>query len=203
MGSPETFPVAFTMFVPLLISMALGVTRAGIEIPRDNCRWLTAPDWNTVLKCDGNEVVVGACSGGGGWGHKDCPGGTVHELHCCAVPEYYYSNCDEYTSDWGVGIDCRDHGEGLVMEGSCHSGDHHDCHGAANQIECCAGHLAGQKVGPTDQCGWQYSGHGVQLDCGRSDEVVVGRCGSGGNLDCPGSTSHGNLCCEVDVLPEF
>ena len=23
---------------------------------RDNCRWLTAPDWNTVLKCDGNEV---------------------------------------------------------------------------------------------------------------------------------------------------
>merc|ERR1711963_864232 len=83
--------VAFTMFVPLLISMALGVTRAGIEIPRDNCRWLTAPDWNTVLKCDGNEVVVGACSGGGGWGHKDCPGGTVHELHCCAVPEYYYS----------------------------------------------------------------------------------------------------------------
>merc|ERR1711963_703013 len=103
-------PVAFTMFVPLLISMALGVTKAGIEIPRDNCRWLTAPDWNTVLKCDGNEVVVGACSGGGGWGHKDCPGGTVHELHCCA------------------------HGEGLVMEGSCHSGDHHDCHGAANQI---------------------------------------------------------------------
>ena len=78
---------------------------------RDNCRWLTAPDWNTVLKCDGNEVkwktvsfspldfslcellyvyapndsysilfcnlyclyfkvVVGGCSGGGGWGHK-------------------------------------------------------------------------------------------------------------------------------------
>ena len=23
------------------------------------------------------------------------------------------------------------------------------------QIDCCAGHLAGQKVGPTDQCGWQ------------------------------------------------
>ena len=93
------------------------------------------------------------------------------------------------------------------------------------------------------ECYLQYSGHGVQLDCGRSDEVakksvqdllgspntfscspgvrcfvnplkalltalsnsqvVVGRCGSGGNLDCPGSTSHGNLCCEVDVLPEF
>ena len=34
-------------------------------------------------------------------------------------------------------------------------------------------------------------------------QVVVGRCGSGGNLDCPGSTSHGNLCCELDLLPEF
>ena len=96
------------------------------------------------------------------------------------------------------------------------------------------------------KCYFQYSGHGVQLDCGRNDEVakksvedllgspntfsyslftnsvccvlnplkallttlsnsqvVVGRCGSGGNLDCPGSTSHGNLCCEVDVLQEF
>ena len=36
-----------------------------------------------------------------------------------------------------------------------------------------------------------------------NSQVVVGRCGSGGNLDCPGSTSHGNLCCEVDVLPDF
>ena len=34
-------------------------------------------------------------------------------------------------------------------------------------------------------------------------QVVVGRCGSGGNLDCPGSTSHGNLCCELDLLPEL
>merc|ERR1711953_5340 len=154
-----TLRPAITMLTLFLIPALVGVAYAGIEIPRDNCRWLTAPDWNTVLKCDGNEVVVGACSGGGGWGHK--------------------------------------------VEGSCHSGESHDCYGAANQIDCCAGHLAGQKVGPTDQCGWQYSGHGVQLDCGRSDEVVVGRCGSGGNLDCPGSTSHGNLCCELDVLPQF
>ena len=26
----------------------------------------------------------------------------------------FFSNCDEYTSDWGEGIDCRDHGDGLV-----------------------------------------------------------------------------------------
>ena len=37
-------------------------------------RWITAPDWDTELKCDGDQVAVGACSGGGGWGHKDCPG---------------------------------------------------------------------------------------------------------------------------------
>ena len=70
------------MLAFLLIPALIGVGRAGIEIPRwevhkivssqvsdifhggdllssgfrDNCRWLTAPDWNTVLKCDGNEV---------------------------------------------------------------------------------------------------------------------------------------------------
>ena len=44
----------------------------------------------------------------------------------------------------------------------------------------------------------QYTGHGAGLECGRSDEVVVGRCGSGRNSDCPGETSHGVLCCELD-----
>ena len=62
----------------------------------------------------------------------------------------FFSNCDEYTSDWGEGIDCRDHGDGLVwllnplkiffcqtqvVEGGCHSGESHDCHGAANQVQ--------------------------------------------------------------------
>ena len=28
-------------------------------------RWITAPDWDTELKCDGDQVAVGACSGGG------------------------------------------------------------------------------------------------------------------------------------------
>ena len=39
-----------------------------------NQRWISAGDWDTELKCDGNEVAVGACSGGGAHGHKDCPG---------------------------------------------------------------------------------------------------------------------------------
>ena len=33
------------------------------------------------------------------------------------------------------------------------------------------------QVGPTDQCTWEYSGHGTMLECGRSDEVLVGRWG--------------------------
>ena len=66
------------------------------------------------------------------------------------------------------------------------------------------------------ECSWDYAGHGVVLECGRSDEIVVGRCGSGENRgykkidfllsimsnysDCPGGTSHGNLCCELDYV---
>ena len=29
-------------------------------------------------------------------------------------------------------------------------------------------------------------------------QVLVGRCGSGRNKDCPGGTSHDILCCELD-----
>ena len=127
-------------------------------------------------------MAVGSCSGGGGFGHKDCPGGTVHQLKCCALPEYYFSDCNTFNSDWGVPIDCREHGDGLVLEGQCHSGENHDCHGAANQVACCQGHYQGQEVGPTSECTWEYIGHGAQIECGRSDEVLVGRCGSGRDL---------------------
>ena len=67
------------------------------------------------------------------------------------------------------------------MEGQCHSGQHHDCHGSANLVTCCQGHYQGRAVGPTDQCTWEYFDHGQQMECGRSDEIIVGRCGSGMN----------------------
>ena len=67
------------------------------------------------------------------------------------------------------------------MEGQCHSGQHHDCHGSANLVTCCQGHYEGSEVGPTDQCTWEYFDHGQQMECGRSDEIIVGRCGSGMN----------------------
>ena len=42
------------------------------------------------------------------------------------------------------------------------------------------------------------------LECGRNDEAVMGRCstggGSGGNGDCPDGNVHGIYCCEIDVL---
>ena len=33
-------------------------------------RWLSAADYQTELRCSGNEVAVGSCSGS----RKDCPG---------------------------------------------------------------------------------------------------------------------------------
>ena len=31
--------------------------------------WVGSSDWDTELKCDGNQVAVGSCSVGGGFGH--------------------------------------------------------------------------------------------------------------------------------------
>merc|ERR1711971_1302882 len=141
------------MGIPKMISYKLGLvfaifssTNGGITIPKENCRWVGASDWNTELKCDGNQVAVGSCSGGGGFGHKDCPGGTVHQIKCCDMAEFYYSNCNTFNSDYGQPIDCRDHGDTLILEGQCHSGQHHDCHGSANLVSCCQGHYEGSDV---------------------------------------------------------
>ena len=57
-----------------------------------------------MLKCDGNQVVVGSCSSGR---HGDCPGGAGHQMLCCDLPEYYYSACDTFSGGWGVQMDCR------------------------------------------------------------------------------------------------
>ena len=180
-----------------LLIIFISATYGGITIPQDQCRWLKAADWETTLKCDGNEVAIGACSGGAG---KDCPENTVHWLKCCALPDYYYSGCHTYGTEWGVNNDCRDHDETLLLEASCSSGAGHDCHGFVNLVECCSGHLQGKDVGPTTECTWEYTGYGNPIECGRSDEVLVGRCGSGTGRECPGETAHGNLCCELDYL---
>merc|ERR1712029_133771 len=149
----------------LLFSFAFG----GITIPKDDCRWMVAEDWETDLKCDGNEVAVGGCSSGF---QKDCPGGTVHQLKCCAMDTFYYTDCDSFSSNYGVPIDCRDHGDGLILEGQCHSGFGADCHGDFNQVSCCGGHYDVKIVGSTTECTWMYGGFGDLIECGRSDEIL-------------------------------
>ena len=71
-------------------------------------------------------------------------GGTVHQLKCCAMDSFYYTDCDSFSSNYGVPIDCRDHGDGLILEGQCHSGFGADCHGDFNQVSCCGGHYDGK-----------------------------------------------------------
>ena len=71
-------------------------------------------------------------------------GGTAHQLKCCALDSFYYSDCDNFDSNYGVPIDCRDHGDGLILEGQCHSGFHADCHGDFNLVTCCGGHYNGK-----------------------------------------------------------
>ena len=39
--------------------------------------------------------------------HKDCPGGTVHQIKCCDMEDFFYDNCDTFKSDFGESIDCR------------------------------------------------------------------------------------------------
>ena len=133
---------------------------------------------------------------------KNNAGHTGHQLKCCAMPEYYYSHCTTYNAGHGIPIDCRDHGGNLILEGQCHSGEHADCHGYGNLVTCCEGHYQNEPVGPTSECTWEYHGYGVLLECGRSDEVLVGRCGSGRNADCPGGTYQGNLCCQLGFIDQ-
>ena len=57
-----------------------------------------------------------------------------------------------------------------------------DCNNAGNMVDCAEGHLGGRLVGPTGECNWEYiPQHGQPMECSRSDEIMVGRCGSGRN----------------------
>ena len=42
------------------------------------------------------------------------------------------------------------------------------------------------------------SRYGEELTCTGLNEVVVGRCGSGRNKDCPDSSAHGIVCCLLE-----
>ena len=127
---------------------------------------------------------------------------------------------------WGELLQCPDiHSEnGHLVEGFCESGRDQACNGHASEVECCQGHYQGQIVGSTGQCTWLFSGgfgatlgnysinnknncavyDVIILECGRTDEVVMGRCSTGGGHtgdgDCPDGNVHGIYCCEIDVV---
>jgi len=173
------------------------------EIPRDECRWKGAGEQNTLLRCDGNEIAVGVCSGGR---LRDC-GEYYHEIHCCAVPTFTSSKCELKNADrWGDPIDCTTTTNGnLLMTGACASSGTRDCHGQAQQAECCKGTLnnGAETLGVPDSstCKWKYTDKwGGRLECDGNNSAVVGHCGSGNMKDCPDSMVHGILCCEVDVI---
>ena len=76
-----------------------------------------------------------------------------------------------------------------------------ECNGFSVVNCCCEGHLGFYKVGPNiGNCNWIYTNHGYPIECGRNDEVVAGRCGSGQIARCPNDSSHGILCCELTIL---
>merc|ERR1712113_779142 len=112
-------------------------------------------------------------------GHYDCKSGAAtHSLYCCHVSEQFpikvdEDNCRELHSSYGYSVDCSaQSSNGLTVHRSCSSGAYHDC--------------------------W-LSGGGVDLWC-PDNSVLVARCGSGRQHDCPHSSSHGIKCCSLYAL---
>ena len=129
-------------------------------------------------------------------------------MECCRVPEFYYGTCEVRGGSWGELLACPEQNTGHLVEGVCESGREVACNGHAGEVECCVGHMQGREVGSTGQCTWLFNGaFGSTLECGRDDEVVMGRCstggGGGGHGDCPEGNVHGIYCCEIDFLEEI
>ena len=185
---------------------------------------MTAPDWDTELKCDGNEVAVGACSGGGGWGHKDCPGQPSRGkldlvksrvrrnssptdvlrppgLHLLSLQHLQQRlrrrgwlsrprgrHSDGWEDKAILGVESSN----LFQRASVTLGSTTTATAQPTWLPAATGSREGRRsvleklnsdqhipwqLGPTAECTWEYSGHGTMLECGRSDEVLVGRWG--------------------------
>merc|ERR1711970_1185540 len=131
----------YSLFLVFSVSFVLG----GIKIPRDNCEWRNSVAGSMGNRCDGDQLVVGACGSGF---NNDCPDSTFALVECCQLPDFYYGSCEVRSGSWGE-----------------------------------------------------------LLECARDDEVVMGRCSTGGghtgNGDCPEGNVHGIYCCEIDFLEEL
>merc|ERR1719318_233355 len=172
----------------LSLCSVIQVSLGGIEIPRDLCVWRAGGVGDFANRCDGDMVAVGSCGSGR---YKDCPGPSFTQLECCAVPGFYYGSCKVWSGTWGELLECPSvSDEAHMVEAACGSDTNESCSGHAHEVECCVGHMDGRIIGSTGQCSWIFTGaFGGQLECGRNDEAIMGRCGtgggSGGNGDCP------------------
>jgi len=192
-----------------------------ITLDHNSCHWVNADGWGQVIRCQDDELAAGACAGGS---HYDCKSGAAtHSLYCCHVSEQFpikvdEDNCRELHSSYGYSVDCSaQSSNGLTVHRSCSSGAYHDCwlsgggedwdHGNGdwdtNRVDCCSttfnnGIALGMRG--EDDCGdWHYGDWGVDLWC-PDNSVLVARCGSGRQHDCPHSSSHGIKCCSLYAL---
>eukprot|EP00091_Calanus_sinicus_P023243 TRINITY_DN7739_c0_g1_i2.p1 TRINITY_DN7739_c0_g1~~TRINITY_DN7739_c0_g1_i2.p1 ORF type:complete len:183 (-),score=47.91 TRINITY_DN7739_c0_g1_i2:162-662(-) len=136
--------LSLSLFFFFCVSEALG----GIKIPRDDCEWRAGGEGNMANRCDGDQLVVGACGSGF---NADCPGGAFTLVECCRVPEFYYGSCEVRGGTWGELLACPDLSDGHLVEGVCESGRGEACNGHAGEVECCVGHMQGKDIGSTGQ----------------------------------------------------
>lgn len=75
---------------------------------------------------DLNQVVIGSCGSGG---HVDCDGHT-HQLLCCDLDNFVYSDCLEFQGDYGIHLSCPEltKDKDTMVEASCGSEGGRDCH---------------------------------------------------------------------------
>ena len=49
-----------TFYIIIFVALKANSSKAGIDVPKTECAWING-DYGKEIKCDGNQVVVGAC----------------------------------------------------------------------------------------------------------------------------------------------
>merc|ERR1711887_11124 len=136
MGSIPTTQHVVTVFtVPSFLCL---IVLGGIKIPRDKCEWRNSVTGTMGNRCDGDQLVVGACGSGF---NNDCPDKTFALVECCQLPDFYYGSCEVRSGSWGELLECPEQNTGHLVEGTCESGTNEACNGHAGEVECCVGHV--------------------------------------------------------------
>ena len=116
-----------------LLFTILSITSAqDVVVPSDNCQWRGA-SYGQMNVCEGNEIAIGSCGSGK---NDDCGSGDWHQLLCCDMPDYVYSDCVDYKGEHGSELSCPEltNDMGSLVEGACGSGLNHDCEGSTHIV---------------------------------------------------------------------